>query len=149
MSNVVTSRWHTQRDVVIPISWLLFVLTVGGLGVVLRAPCAWSWWKGVTIVPDKPVLIEATKVDRGVVSITINKEFLLRLSQAAHEQLMMTRPFCDDNRPDCPDCYADRTVYAEWYDVVDGLTRAISVVNSGGPKVGAIGVVADPLPGGN
>lgn len=100
-------------------------------------------------MPDKPVLIEATRVDRGVISITINKEFLLRLSQAAHEQLMMYKPFCDDTRPDCPDCYADRTVYAEWFNVVDGLTHAIAVVNSDGPKPGAIGVVTDPLPGGN
>lgn len=98
---------------------------------------------------DKPVLIEATKVDRGVVSITINKEFLYRLSQAAHEQLVQYTPLCEMGSEPCPDCYHDRTVYAEWYDVVDGLTRAISVVNSGGPTVGAIGVVADPLPGGN
>jgi hypothetical protein len=85
-------------------------------------------------VVDKPVLIEATKVDRGVVSLTVNKEFLLRLSQAAHEQLDMNRPFCDDSRLDCPDCYADRSVYAQWYDVVDGISRAITVLNSGGPN---------------
>jgi len=106
-------------------------------------------WKGVTIVVDKPVLIEASRVGRGIVTLTINKEFLLRLSQATHEQLMMNKPFCENDREDCPDCYADRTVYAQWYDVVDGITQAIKVLNSDGPMPGAIDTVVDPLPGGD
>jgi hypothetical protein len=143
------SRGDGLRDGVIPIYSLVFVLTVGGLGVVLIASRPLVVWKGVTIVVDKPVLIEASLVDRGIVTLTINKEFLYRLSQATHEQLMMYKPFCDDDRPDCPDCYSDRTVYAQWYDVVDGITQAIKVLNSDEPKPGAIGTAVDPLPGGD
>lgn len=98
---------------------------------------------------DKPMLIEATKVDRGIVSITVNKEFLLRLSQAAHDKLVEYTPYCELGSEPCPDCYHDRTVYAEWFNVVDGLTKAIAAVNSGGPRPGAIGIVTDPLPGGD
>ena len=125
------------------------MLTLGGLGVVLLASAFVIVWKGVTIVVDKPVLIEASRVGRGIVALTINREFLYRLSQATHEQLMMNKPFCENDRPDCPDCYADRTVYAQWYDVVDGITQAIKVLNSAGPMPGAIGTVVDPLPGGD